>query len=51
MKEFKINDQQVQFVIQALNEGTFGFPAKNIVALLEMLKNLEEIKVPEEENK
>lgn len=51
MRNFKINEQSVDFLKQALNEGTFSFPVKNIVALLDMLKNLEEIKEPIEENK
>lgn len=51
MKDFKINIQQINFLHQALNEGTFPFPAKNIKAIFDMLNNLEEIKAPEEEKK
>lgn len=40
MQEFIINTQQIDFIKQALNEGTYPFAAKNIVGLLDMLRQL-----------
>lgn len=51
MKDFKINEQQINFLLQVLNEGTFPFQVKNLLAIFDMLKNLEELKAPIEENK
>jgi hypothetical protein len=40
MQEFRINLQQVEFIKQALSEGTFPFAGKNLLALIDMLSKL-----------
>ena len=41
MKEFKISEQQISVIKQALSEGTYAFPIKNINAVIDMLDKLE----------
>jgi hypothetical protein len=47
MKEFKINEQQLQYVAQILGE----FPAKQVLQSIDILRNLPEILKIDNENK